>query len=65
MYLSEVPAGGDAGAYGKRFVDLGKLKGNKGNQNYRLPDNVDVSRYRSAVIWCKRFTVGFGVASLS
>src|SRR6266545_4802355 len=65
VYLSEVPAGGDARAYGERFVDLGKLKGNKGNQNYRLPVNVDLSRYRSAVIWCKRFTVGFGVAPLS
>jgi len=65
VYLSEVPAGGDARAYGERFVDVGKLKGNRGNQNYRLPPNVDFSRYRSAVIWCKRFTVGFGVAPLS
>jgi hypothetical protein len=64
VYLSEVAAGGDARAYGERFVDLGKLKGNKGNQNYRVPAKVDVSRYRSAVIWCKRFTVGFGVAAL-
>jgi hypothetical protein len=64
VYLSEVAAGGDARAYGERFVDLGKLKGNKGNQNYRVPAKVDVSRYRSAVIWCKRFTVGFGVAPL-
>ncbi len=46
-------------------MDVGKLKGNRGNQNYRLPPNVDFSRYRSAVIWCKRFTVGFGVAPLS
>lgn len=65
VYLSEVPAGGDARAYGERFLDLGKLKGNKGNQNYRLPANVDVFRYRSSVIWCKRFAVGFGVAPLS
>jgi hypothetical protein len=45
-------------------VDLGKLKGNKGNQNYTLPADLDLSRYRSAVIWCKRFAVGFGVAPL-
>ena len=64
VYLSEVAAAGDARAYGERFVDLGKLKGNKGNHNYRVPVNVDVTRYRSAVIWCKRFAVGFGVAPL-
>ena len=65
LYLSEVRASDDARAYGERFVDLGKLKGNRGNQNYPVPSGVDVSKYRSAVIWCKRFTVGFGVASLS
>jgi hypothetical protein len=64
VYLSEAAAGGDARAYGERFFDLGKLKGNKGNQNYRVPSKVEVSRYRSAVIWCKRFAVGFGVAPL-
>jgi hypothetical protein len=64
VYLSEVASGGDAGAYGERFVDLGKLKGNRGDQNYLIPGGVDLSRYRSAVIWCKRFAVGFGVAPL-
>ncbi len=65
VYLSEIPAGRGDRAYRERFVDLGKLKGNKGNQNYRVPANVDLSRYRSAVIWCKRFAVGFGVAPLN
>jgi hypothetical protein len=65
VYLSEVPAGGDAHAYGEDFVDLGQLKGNKGNQNYAIPKGVDVTRFKSAVIWCRRFTVGFGVAPLT
>lgn len=65
VYLSEVPAGGDAHAYGEDFVDLGPLKGNKGNQNYVVPESVDLTRFKSAVIWCRRFTVGFGVAPLS
>ena len=65
VYLSEVPAGGDARAYGEDFVDLGALKGNKGNQNYLVPEDVDLTRFKSAVIWCRRFTVGFGVAPLS
>ncbi len=64
VYLSEVAAGDDARGYGEGFVDLGKLKGNKGNQNYAIPTEVDLSRYSSAVIWCKRFAVGFGVAPL-
>jgi len=65
VYLSEVPARDDAHAYGEDFVDLGQLKGNKGNQNYLVPDDVDLTRFKSAVIWCRRFTVGFGVAPLS
>ena len=65
VYLSEVPAGPDVHAYGERFIDLGKLKGNVGSQNYRIPAGTDLSRFRSAVIWCKRFAVGFGVAPLA
>jgi hypothetical protein len=65
VYLSEVPESDDWYAYGERYVDLGSLKGNRGSQNYRLPDDLDLSRYESAVIWCRRFTVGFGVAGLS
>jgi hypothetical protein len=64
VYLSEVPAADDPHAYGDRFVDLGELKANKGNQNYAVPPGVDASRFKSVVIWCRRFTVGFGVAPL-
>jgi hypothetical protein len=64
VYLSEIRASDDWYAYGERFVDLGALKGNLGNQNYAVPADVDLSRFRSAVIWCRRFTVGFGVAPL-
>ncbi|MGZ8599753.1 MAG: DM13 domain-containing protein [Actinomycetota bacterium] len=45
-------------------VDLGALRGNLGSSNYALPDDLDLSAFRSAVIWCRRFTVGFGVAPL-
>lgn len=65
VYLSEIPASDDWHAYGERFVDLGELKGNLGNQNYEIPKDVDLSRFKSAVIWCRRFTVGFGVAGFS
>jgi len=46
------------------FVDLGALKGNKGDQNYDIPDGVDLEKYRSATIWCARFGVNFGSAPL-
>ena len=65
VYLSEIPASDDWYAYGERFIDLGALKGNRGNQNYEIPAGIDVDRYESAVIWCRRFSVGFGVAPLT
>lgn len=46
------------------FVDLGSLKGNIGDQNYDLPANTDLGKYRAVTIWCKRFSVNFGTAPL-
>ncbi len=46
------------------YVELDKLKGNIGNQNYPIPD-LDLSQYRSVVIYCKPFHVIFSVAPLS
>ena len=51
----------DDGAY----VDLGSLKGNKGNQNYPIPADVDLSDLTSLSIWCDRFDVSFGAAELA
>jgi hypothetical protein len=65
VYLSTTPASADWHGYDRDYVDLGALKGNLGNQNYALPDSVDIARYRSAVIWCRQFKVGFAVAPLS
>ncbi len=47
------------------YIDLGMLKANAGNQNYELPDGVDLSRYDNVVIWCKSFSVYFGGAQLA
>lgn len=47
------------------FVDLGSIKGNRGDQNYDIPAGVDLAKYRTATIWCKRFSVNFGSAPLS
>ncbi|AZQ38421.1 electron transporter [Streptomyces cyaneochromogenes] len=46
-------------------VSLGRLKGNKGSQNYRLPDDIDPARFTSVSIWCDRFDVSFGAAGLA
>lgn len=47
------------------FIDLGDLKGNIGDQNYELPDDVDLDRYTTVFIWCVRFSVAFGAAPLA
>jgi hypothetical protein len=49
---------------GGGFVDLGALKGNVGDQNYAIPDNVNLNEFRSVSIWCRRFAVNFGAATL-
>ena len=47
------------------YIELGKLKGNRGDQNYPLPPGFDLTAYRSVVIWCHPFGVAFASASLA
>ena len=65
LYLSTTPADGAESAFDDDFVNLGRMKGNQGDQNYELPADVDLSRFRSVVIWCDRFNSAFGAADLS
>lgn len=46
------------------FVNLGRLKGNIGDQNYKIPAGADLSKYDTALIWCQAFSVLFGSAEL-
>ncbi len=46
------------------YLDLGDLKGNRGNQNYPIPAGVDISAHKSVVIYCYPFAVVFSVATL-
>jgi hypothetical protein len=64
VYLSTNTFDGPEGAFDDDFVDLGRLQGNLGSQNYEIPADVDLSRYRSVVIWCDRFNSAFGAAAL-
>jgi hypothetical protein len=47
------------------IVNLGRLKGNIGNQNYEIPIGTDLSKYNTVLIWCKAFSTLFGSAQLS
>jgi hypothetical protein len=48
-----------------KWVELGRLKGNRGDQAYGIPANLDLGQFRSVSIWCKRFSVSFGAAALT
>jgi electron transfer DM13 len=59
VYLSASAAG-----HVKHAALLGRLKADRGDQNYRVPAGVDVDAARSVVIWCKQFGVLFATATL-
>ena len=52
----------DPGGTVKSAIDLGGLKGNKGNQQYDVPT---AAKAGAVVIWCRAFTVAFGTATLT
>jgi hypothetical protein len=47
------------------FVQVAPLKGNRGNQVYRLPKDVVITDDTIVTIWCKRFSRHFGSAELA
>ena len=59
VYLSPGAEGYEDGA-----INLGELKATDGAFNYEIPADVDISQFRSAVVWCKRFAVEFASAPL-
>jgi hypothetical protein len=66
VYLSSVAPQDDWFVYDDGpHLDLGPLKGNLGSSNYDIPPDVDLAKFRSVVVWCRRFSVGFGVAPLN
>ncbi len=54
----------DGGSPGE-FIDLGKIKGNIGGQNYELPGDFDPAIHQFVLIWCKRFSVPFAASPLA
>jgi hypothetical protein len=72
VWLTDQPSGGDCGGCSDSWgiyddgahVELGSLKGNKGDQRYDVPANADLADVVSVVIWCDRFNVAFGTAEV-
>jgi electron transfer DM13 len=66
VYLVAAPdAADDATVTRAGFVELGKLKGTDGDQNYDVPSGLDLNKYRAVTIWCRRFSVNFATAPLT
>jgi hypothetical protein len=64
VLLSRDPDPRSHDALGEDYIELGRLKGNVGNQNYDVPSSVDLSQYQSVVIYCQPFQVVFSTATL-
>ena len=60
VYLSEDPDGKGV----TEMLNLGKLKATDGAFNYEIPSGIDVSKIKSAIVWCKQFAVLFAHATL-
>jgi len=66
VYLVAAPDASDDETVTKAgFIELGKLKGTEGDQNYEIPADLDLEKYRAATIWCYRFSVNFATAPLT
>ncbi|MEO5877505.1 MAG: DM13 domain-containing protein [Streptosporangiaceae bacterium] len=50
---------------GPDYLTLATLKGNIGDSNYTVTAGTDLTKYKSAVIWCKRFDAVFAAISLA
>ena len=48
-----------------RYLNLGSLQSEMGEQSYPIPEFVDVSNFQSVVIWCSTANATMGYASLS
>jgi hypothetical protein len=47
------------------YVSLGRLKKVSGQQMYIIPDGVNITKFKSVVIWCREFNATFGFAPLN
>lgn len=45
-------------------TNLGHLQNNTGSSRYDIPEGLDTDQYSEVYIWCDRFSVALGVATL-
>jgi hypothetical protein len=55
---------GKDGEY-KEELQIAKLKGNIGSQNYVIPANINIEDFNEVWVWCRAFSVGFAKARLN
>lgn len=65
LYVWVLASDDYAGGTPPDFLDLGKIKGNVGGQNYALPAGFDPDVHRFVLVWCERFSVPFAAAPLA
>lgn len=46
-------------------INLGRLKGNKGDQEYALPPGTNPDDFEGVFVWCRRFATAFAAAPLN
>ena len=63
LYVWLLPTADYDGGDPEEYIDLGRLKGNLGGQNYELPDDFVPGEW-TVLIWCLRFTEPFAAAPL-
>lgn len=64
LSASEAPTTIEEVQLGNLDIELGRLKGNIGSQNYIIPAQIDMSQYNSVVIYCRSFGVVFSTAPI-
>ncbi len=47
------------------YITLGALQSTTGTQRYPIPNDINVSEYNSAAVWCRQFNATFGAAPLN
>ena len=65
LYVWVLPSSDYYGGTPPEYLDLGKIKGNVGGQNYALPADFDPDEHRFVLVWCDRFSVPFAAAPLA
>lgn len=64
LLVSNIPTGIQQ-AINDDYVDLGELRGNRGNQNYEIPADVNLDEYSAVLIYCMPFSVNFTLAEFN